>query len=289
MAITSIKSFVISVIMISLCDIKSVTVSACRYSTSQDCPGIAVLKNTTDLVYDSQIRIENTQTKMVNLLQMLYQNIPDDHDCADIAARGPLPSGSYTIQPWGVWVNLRVFCDMDTDDGGWIVFQRRFDGSVDFNRGWDDYEQGFGFPDGEFWLGLGNIHRLVQQGTWELRVDLQGYDSDGNDTAYAKYSFSIGDAASNYTLSVGAYSGTAGDSLLIQNTAQFSTPDRNNDGCTDNCADRDPIPGGWWYVYQPSNWQPRLNDQYQQMIWFSYDDGNYFGALRSEMKIRRIR
>ena len=42
---------------------------------------------------------------------------------------------------------------MATDGGGWAVFQRRQDGSVDFYKYWADTENEFGDFTGEFWLG----------------------------------------------------------------------------------------------------------------------------------------
>ena len=33
------------------------------------------------------------------------------------------------------------------------VFQRRINGSVDFYRNWTEYENGFGDPNAEFWIG----------------------------------------------------------------------------------------------------------------------------------------
>ena len=149
---------------------------------------------------------------------------------------------------------------MDTDGGGWTVFQRRMDGSVDFYRTWSDYQLGFGDLSGEFWLGLDKIHRLTTTNTresHELRIELSDF---ANTKRYAKYSsFSIGDSISKYTLAVGGYTGNAGDSFAAShNGMKFSTKDQDNDSHSSaNCAVA--FTGGWWYnACHVSN----LNGQY---------------------------
>ena len=69
---------------------------------------------------------------------------------------------------------IDVYCDMNTTNGGWIVIQRnKKDSSVNFNRSWTDYEEGFGDLNTKFWYGLENIHFLTSYGKWEMRVDYQ--------------------------------------------------------------------------------------------------------------------
>ena len=100
---------------------------------------------------------------------------------------------------------IKVFCDMTTDGGGWTVIQNRFDGSVKFYRGWNDYKNGFGSPGDEHWLGLENIYRITSEGRYVLRVDLRG---NFIRSAHAQYSnFALSSDSSNYTLILGTYSG----------------------------------------------------------------------------------
>lgn len=73
-------------------------------------------------------------------------------DCQDIQQAGHIESGIYTINVANHGL-ISVWCDLDTDGGGWTVFQRRMDGSIDFYRKWAEYQMGFGNLDGEFWLG----------------------------------------------------------------------------------------------------------------------------------------
>ncbi|CAG2198038.1 unnamed protein product [Mytilus edulis] len=75
---------------------------------------------------------------------------PTPNDCSDLSLG--TCSGVYIIRLQNS-VNLTVFCDMETDNGGWTVIQTRFDGAVNFSRDWSDYKTGFGEIAGEHWLG----------------------------------------------------------------------------------------------------------------------------------------
>ncbi len=181
---------------------------------------------------------------------------------------------------------------METDGGGWTVFQRRKDGSVDFYRVWTDYAQGFGNLTGEFWLGLRKLHRITSLSRGaagnELRVDME--DFEGN-TAYAKYgSFAIGDSTAKYILSVSGYSGTAGDSLAFHNGQLFSTKDQDHDTTVEDCAEK--YKGAWWYNIC---YNANLNGPYQMgelssvgqgVIWYHWK-GHYYSIKFTEMKVRR--
>ena len=142
----------------------------------------------------------------------VYFAISVHKNCAQAFEDGKRTSGVYTIDPDNAGA-FDVFCDQTTAGGGWTVFQKRLDGSVDFYRGWDDYKRGFGNLNGEFWLGLDKIHRLTKQRS-RLRVDLE--DTTGK-TAYAEYDFfGVASENSKYKLSLGTYSGRCFDAFLLQ-------------------------------------------------------------------------
>ncbi|CAG2164813.1 unnamed protein product [Oppiella nova] len=84
-------------------------------------------------------------------------------DCKEIQDKQSLKnlSGVYRIKPTGAEEPIFVFCDMDTDGGGWTLIQSRHDGAVDFFRDWYEYKYGFGNIATEFWLGLDHIHRIT--------------------------------------------------------------------------------------------------------------------------------
>ncbi|XP_010180209.1 PREDICTED: fibrinogen alpha chain, partial [Mesitornis unicolor] len=233
-------------------------------------------------------------------------------DCDDIRQKhtSGAKSGIFKIKPAGSRKVLSVYCDQETTLGGWLLIQQRMDGSVNFNRTWQDYKRGFGSVDGrgqgEFWLGNENIHLLTQNETL-LRVELE--DWDGN-AVYAEYIVQVGSEAEGYPLALSSYEGTAGDALIagwLEEGTEYtshaqmrvSTFDRDQDRWEESCAEM--YGGGWWYnscqaanlngiYYLGGHYDPRYNVPYEienGVVWLPFRASDY--SLKTvRMKIRPI-
>ncbi|XP_078356662.1 microfibril-associated glycoprotein 4-like isoform X2 [Oculina patagonica] len=248
---------------------------------------------TETLLQEMKIQLLQVQndTNTLKKLVRKAQNCSDKNSksCAELYQSGKRTSGVYTIDPDGSGA-FDVFCDQTTAGGGWTVFQKRLDGSVDFYRGWADYKRGFGNLSGEFWLGLDKIHRLTETKN-RLRVELE--DTAGK-TAYAEYDmFAVTSEKTKYQLSLGTYSGTAGDSLSLHRGASFSTKDQDNDlNPNGNCASY--RKGAWWYK---NCYHSNLNGLYHHgkhsvyagVIWQHWKGNQIDSAKRAEMKIRPVK
>nr|XP_043889420.1 tenascin [Solea senegalensis] len=212
---------------------------------------------------------------------------PFPTECSQELLNGALQSGEVDIYPQGKEGQaVRVYCDMETDGGGWTVFQRRMNGKTDFYRTWNEYRAGFGNLSEEFWLGNELLHNLTSIGPVSLRVDMKS----GNETAYAQYSnFSIDSEGRHYSLTVSGYSGIAGDSMRYHNGRPFSTWDKDADPLGIHCARA--YMGGWWYknCYKTNlNGLHGINSNNQGVVWIDWK-GKDSSIPFTEMKFRPSR
>ncbi|TMW46486.1 hypothetical protein DOY81_008435, partial [Sarcophaga bullata] len=138
--------------------------------------------------------------------------------------------------------NIRSF----KENRQWQCILRRQDGSVNFTRNWQDYKQGFGNANGEFFIGLEQLHRKTNyEGRHELLIILQDFN---NHTRYAKYDeFVVGSEEEKYKIkNLGHYQGDAGDSLSQHLNSAFSSLDQDNDNSdASHCAVT--FQSGWWF------------------------------------------
>lgn len=194
---------------------------------------------------------------------------------------------------------IAVNCDMETDGGGWTLLQRRNAdmGKVNFVRDWDDYENGFGDLDGEFWIGLKNIYELTTQQRMKLRISVWN-DTTNTITAWDYPYFAIQSPSQNYALVSTVGPGTGAGSYaplppINNNNRYFSTLDRDNDQISSkNCGYMDQ--GGWWYYdcnYANLNGRHQPTDLggtrslRQRLVWRN-TKGEFEVYKHAEMKIR---
>ncbi|XP_065058466.1 ficolin-1-like [Rhopilema esculentum] len=155
--------------------------------------------------------------------------------------------------------------------------QRRVDATLDFNRTITDYKKGFGDLNGNFWLGLDQLHSLAPRGSkTTLRIKIKHSSRDTFFDAYYQ-DFSITGEDDKYRLAIGAYHGNAGDSLRFHNGQAFSTYKKTEFG---------ELIGGWWdfgsanlnALYPAKGYSSRF------MTWYDLVD-DFGGITYSEMML----
>ena len=200
-------------------------------------------------------------------------------DCSSIFDFGYTESGVYPIWIKQKFQSIYLRCDMDTANSetskrGWSVIQRRVNGKINFEKGWDDYVRGFGSLTSEYWVGLENIYHLTLQnellydGTVyfkypQLRIDLEDWDGIKAFVEHERYA--ILSKESNYRIDI--IYGTHGPAVLGKypsalNPVEFSAFDADNDQSPGTNMARKYRSGWWWFRLYPSG---SLNGPYPKI------------------------
>ncbi|KAJ8035740.1 Fibrinogen-like protein A [Holothuria leucospilota] len=159
----------------------------------------------------TSLLVSNVHSSAEGSTYFFYQQPAYPRDCQEVFEQcsTSTASGVYLIKPDGYDKAFEVYCDNQTDGGGWTVFQRRIeDNSAEFRRNFSEYRGGFGFLSTEFWLGNERLAFLTNQKRYQLRIDMT---NSAGSSFYVTYNlFRISDDWGNYKItSVGQYGGTA--------------------------------------------------------------------------------
>ncbi|XP_047041050.1 protein scabrous-like [Helicoverpa zea] len=212
------------------------------------------------------------EVKELQPVQREYEDLVNQlpRDCSSISG----PSGVYLIHPgrapFDTWCN-----------NGSTLIQRRYNGSVEFNRKFGEYVHGFGDPSSEYWLGLESMHLMTADNCSSMRIDMS--DIYGG-FWYAEYEhFYIGSADTGYVLEVSGFKGNASDAFEYQNHMEFSAMDRDRDISNTHCAGN--YEGGWWFSHcQHVN----INGKYTLgLTWFDGVRNEWIAVATSEMRMYR--
>lgn len=212
------------------------------------------------------------EVKELQPVQREYEDLVNQlpRDCSSISG----PAGVYLIHagqtPFEIWCN-----------NGSSLIQRRFNGSVEFNRKFSEYVHGFGDPSAEYWLGLESMHIMTADNCSSMRIDMSdiygGY-------WYAEYEhFYVGSGDGGYVLDVAGFKGNASDAFEYQNHMEFSALDRDRDISNTHCAGN--YEGGWWFSHcQHVN----INGKYTLgLTWFDSVRNEWIAVATSEMRMSR--
>ncbi|XP_041056155.1 fibrinogen-like protein 1-like protein [Carcharodon carcharias] len=207
-------------------------------------------------VFSRRNRIDNInaltmeqKAKILNLAD--YKKGVLHRDCRALNRLQDKPSGIYVIKPSGS-VPFVVYCDMDTEGGGWVVLQRvSKQSNIQFANHWSTYKHTFGDVEDDYWLGNEYIHLITQHVHYEVKFVIVS-KSERVEVNYT--SFTVEDENNKYKLRLGAPIGGSVSYDILSNASKdecsdnmmFSTSDQDNDrDVTRNCAAE--FGGGWWF------------------------------------------
>eukprot|EP00111_Clytia_hemisphaerica_P019442 TCONS_00057358-protein len=187
--------------------------------------------------------IENLFDYLVSQIgETLYSAQHQDLDCSDWKDRGYTIPGTYWI--FRNRTKMRTVCN--TGNPPWTLIQKRTS-AYDFNRSWEEYKNGFGDPETNFWIGNDKIHKLTYGREMQIRFTGEPYSKPKKFCIYT--GFYIEGEENKYRLHTGAHTGGsdtyAGD-WALHNGSLFSVRSQDNDGWANhNCAVRFKL-NGWW-------------------------------------------
>ena len=144
---------------------------------------------------------------------------------------------------------VHVYCSMDASGNGWTTFQRRIDGSVEFDRTWQEYKAGFGNAKGEYWLGNEFLHELTKDTTnTKIKISAEAFDRSKVSMIFT--GFKVDSETDKYKLHTGTFlagNESLKDDWLNNNLMSFTTKDNDNDKEENiNCGKA--RASGFWFV-----------------------------------------
>ena len=167
-------------------------------------------------------------------------------NCGQLKALGKTKTGVYKVRPNPRIENdVLVYCDHDTDDGGWLVVQKRYaKGDQVMKQSWDIYRDGFGNVSKEFWIGNRYLSELTNHTVYEIMFLFKL--ENGIILKMTKCdAFNVSSEEHNYRLQLGSCEGPDSETLARSNGTQFSTWDQDNGLSSLNCDDVSSA--GWWF------------------------------------------
>ena len=193
------------------------------------------------------------------LVAVLFSNfVQGQHckpkDCLDLQCYrvSKAKDGPHTVYPGTVKLSkVQVSCDQTAESGGWTVYMRRHDGTVNFtSRTWEEYKNGFGQHGGdtELWLGNEVVHQMTidyRSQDYALRVEVRAFN--GTSCGLNASKFFIKSEVRNFKIRFQRILGEErcyfpSRNIFVLRNYPFQTRDKNHNK---ECFAK--YQGGWWY------------------------------------------